>query len=121
MCLLAGYLAIYAGGKFQLELQMQLFLGPPSSNTQPAQIWKTRSVGLPDAPRGAPGPSNAAAGNAGLGGSGGGVSGTAASRALDSDGESSCKRGVVHRAGLIEGLAGGALGSTGSFLDPGPQ
>jgi hypothetical protein len=32
--------------KFQLELQMQLFLGPPSSNTQPAQIWKTRSVSL---------------------------------------------------------------------------
>jgi hypothetical protein len=37
---------VYAGGKFQLELQMQLFLGPPSSNTQPAQIWKTRSVSL---------------------------------------------------------------------------
>ncbi|KAJ5043375.1 hypothetical protein EN45_102920 [Penicillium chrysogenum] len=59
---------------------------------------KDRS-GLPDAPRGAPGPSNAAAGNAGLGGSGAGVSGTAASRALDSaaKGASSTQR---HRSGL---------------------
>ncbi|KAJ5941947.1 hypothetical protein N7516_002115 [Penicillium verrucosum] len=39
---------------------------------------------LPDAPRGAPGPSNAAAGNSGLGGSGPGASGTASGRALDS-------------------------------------
>ncbi|KAJ6189763.1 hypothetical protein N7519_004671 [Penicillium mononematosum] len=59
---------------------------------------KERS-GLPDAPRGAPGPSNAAAGNAGLGGSGAGVSGTAASRALDSaaKGASSSHR---HKSGL---------------------
>ena len=39
---------------------------------------------LPDAPRGAPGPTNAAAGNSGLGGSGPGASGTASGRALDS-------------------------------------
>ncbi|OQE13382.1 hypothetical protein PENFLA_c049G04248 [Penicillium flavigenum] len=59
---------------------------------------KERS-GLPDAPRGAPGPSNAAAGNAGLGGSGAGASGTAASRALDSaaKGASSSQR---HKSGL---------------------
>ncbi|CAG8905884.1 unnamed protein product [Penicillium egyptiacum] len=54
---------------------------------------------LPDAPRGAPGPSNAAAGNAGLGGPGPGVSGTAAGRALDSaaKGASSSHK---HKSGL---------------------
>lgn len=35
-----------------------------------------------------------------------------------SHGESGCKRGVAHRAGLVEGVTGGAQGcSTGSFLD----
>ncbi|CAG8214876.1 unnamed protein product [Penicillium nalgiovense] len=53
---------------------------------------------LPDAPRGAPGPSNAAAGNAGLGGSGPGVSGTAASRALDSAAKGASSH--RHKSGL---------------------
>ncbi|KAJ6149010.1 hypothetical protein N7471_000209 [Penicillium samsonianum] len=49
---------------------------------------------LPDAPRGAPGPSNAAAGNAGLGGPGPGAGGTAATRALDN---SAAKGGSSHK------------------------
>lgn len=53
---------------------------------------------LPDAPRGAPGPSNAAAGNAGLGGSGPSVSGTAASRALDNAAKGASSH--RHKSGL---------------------
>lgn len=49
---------------------------------------------LPDAPRGAPGPSNAAAGIAGLGGPGPGAGGTAATRALDN---SAAKGGSSHK------------------------
>ncbi|KAJ5505375.1 Vacuole morphology and inheritance protein 14 [Penicillium expansum] len=49
---------------------------------------------LPDAPRGAPGPGNAAGGNSGLGGPGSGASGTAAGRTFDS---SATKAGPSHK------------------------
>ncbi|CRL21331.1 Armadillo-type fold [Penicillium camemberti] len=55
---------------------------------------------LPDAPRGAPGPSNAAAGNAGLGGSGPGASGTASGRALDSSTAKAGSSSHKHKSSL---------------------
>jgi hypothetical protein len=74
--------------------------GPPMNPTLTAALSvaaadrpKDRS-NLPDAPRGAPGPSNAAAGNTGLGGPGPSASGTAAGRALDS---SAAKSAPTHK------------------------
>ncbi|OQE01917.1 hypothetical protein PENSOL_c003G06582 [Penicillium solitum] len=55
---------------------------------------------LPDAPRGAPGPSNAAAGNSGLGGSGPGASGTASGRALDSSTAKAGSSSHKHKSSL---------------------
>ncbi|KAJ5203424.1 hypothetical protein N7449_005503 [Penicillium cf. viridicatum] len=55
---------------------------------------------LPDAPRGAPGPSNAAAGNSGLGGSGPGASGTASGRAFDSSTAKAGSSSHKHKSSL---------------------
>lgn len=55
---------------------------------------------LPDAPRGAPGPSNAAGGNSGLGGSGPGASGTASGRSFDSSTSKAGSSSHKHKSSL---------------------